>query len=102
MKKLNFSINFKKEENSSINDENYKEILKIVEKMNIAQTLKNSYNRIISEKTREMINLKDIHFENLNRNKTKVFDQFFCWEIYKYFFDLIAKVYFDPFYNNIE
>ena len=78
LKKLNYNINFKKNDNDITINENYQNLIKVMEEMNIASTIKEEYNSIISEKTKKIINIKDEHFENLNKNKTKVFSQFFC------------------------
>ena len=94
--KLNLRIICKKETKRLIDDKVYNNILNYIKKLDIVEPIKSEYDTAFTEETKEILNLKDRHFINLNKNKVNVFDQFCCWKIYEMFFDLVAENPLDP------
>ena len=52
---------------------------------------KNYYNNEIDKEKIKVLDFKDEHFENLNRIKFNVLEEFYCWRIYELFFGILIK-----------
>ena len=86
LKKLNYSITFKKMENKEFNDEKFNKDLKWLKSIDFVEKVKLLYNNCIDADIRNILNLSDEHFECIKENKDEVLEEYFCWGIYKYFF----------------
>ena len=85
-KKLNYSIAYKKMENDEFNIEEFNQNIKDLKSINLVKKVKSLYVSCIDENTRNSLNLKEEHFECINKNKNEVLEEYLCWGIYKYFF----------------
>ena len=81
---LKCDITFNNNSKNIVDSDSFKNIMKLPEhlKMNIESL----YNKNFSENSRIFIDLKQSHFDYCKKNLRKVFEEFFCWSIYKYFF----------------
>ena len=67
-----------------VDSDSFKNIMKLPE--HIKMNIESLYNKNFSENSRIFIDLKQSHFDYCKKNLRKVFEEFFCWSIYKYFF----------------
>ena len=86
LKKLNYSITFKKMENNEFNMEKFNQDLKWLKSIDLVEKVKLLYNSSIDAEIKNILNISDEHFESIKENKDDVLEEYLCWGIYKYFF----------------
>ena len=86
LKKLNYSITFKKMENNEFNVKKFNQDLKWLKSIDLVEKVKLLYNSSIDAEIKNILNISDEHFESIKENKDEVLEEYLCWGIYKYFF----------------
>ena len=89
--KLNINITLKKYENDLSENKTYKELLNSIKEIDFIKQIKWYYNNEIDKEKTKLLDFKDEHFENLNRIKFNVLEEFYCWRIYELFFGILIK-----------
>ena len=89
--KLNINITLQKNENDLYRNKTYKELLNSIKEIDFIKQIKWYYNNEIGEEKTKVLNFKEEYFNNLNRIKFNVFEEFYCWRIYELFFGIVIK-----------
>ena len=91
LRKLNINIDVKNNEKSFIESDGYKALCSIIKNIDLTEKIYLYYIYDFCEWTRDILNLKEEHFKNLNDNKFKVFEEFYCWRLYELFFNILIE-----------
>ena len=91
LKKLNLDIKVKNDEKSFFESNSYKALLNIIDSIDLEKRIKSYYSLSFSKETKEVLGLKDEHFESLAKNKFNVLEEFCCWRLYEMFFDKLLE-----------
>ena len=86
LKKLNYSITYKKIENNEFNNEIFNENLTQFKSIKLDKRIKLLYENCIDEDTRKILNLNEEHFKCIDKHKDEILEEYLCWGVYKYFF----------------
>ena len=89
--KLNINITLQKNENDLYRNKTYKELLNSIKEIDFIKQIKWYYNNEIGEEKTKVLNFKEEYFNNLNRIKFNVFEEFYCWRIYELFVGIVIK-----------
>ena len=89
--KLNLNIKVKNNEKSFSESESYNNLLNIINNIEFVKEIQTYYKYDLSQEIKDVLGIKDEHFENLNKNKFNVFEEFYCWRLYEMFFNLLIE-----------
>ena len=86
LKKLNYTIIYKSQENMEFKNEEFNSHMQFLESSEVLEEVESLYEKDFDIEIRNFLNLKKKHFENINNDKNEVLEEYLCWEIYRYFF----------------